>query len=246
MRALSLVSDASPPARRRRRAAAVRLLLLLMLSWLPGSPARAQYTTAEISGVVKDAQGAVIRGATVTATQVASGFNVERVSDAAGRFLLAGLPVGDYVLSVAREGFKTFTERGLVLQVSQKVDIPVTLQVGQVTDAVTVTGMIPLLQTVNAEIDDVIGTRQVVELPLNGRQFLQLSLLSAGAVTPPGGTRGAALEQAGGLPGIAGQRNGHNVYLVDGVSVTDQYFNNLAVSPAVDAIQEFRIDKTMQ
>jgi hypothetical protein len=132
-----------------------------------------------------------------------------------------------------------------VLQVSQKLDLAVTLQVGQVSDAVTVTGGLPLLQTVDAEISDVIGNQQVVELPLNGRQFLQLSLLSAGTVVPPGGTRGAALEQAGSLPGIEGQRNGHNVYLVDGVSVTDQYFNNLAVSPSVDAIEEFKIDKTM-
>jgi hypothetical protein len=132
-----------------------------------------------------------------------------------------------------------------VLQVSQKLDLPVTLHVGPITNAVTVVGEIPLLETVNAEIHDVIDNRQLAELPLNGRQFLQLALLSAGAVVPPGGTRGAALEQAGSLPGIAGQRNGHNVYLVDGVSVTDQYFNNLAVSPSVDAIQEFKIDKTM-
>jgi hypothetical protein len=220
-------------------------MLLLVLSLLPTSAALAQYTTAEISGVVKDTQGAVVPGATVTATHLASGLTVERVSDAAGRFLLPGLPVGIYMLSVARDGFDTFTVRGIVLQVSQKLDIPVTLHVGPLTNAVTVTGEMPLLQTVNAEINDVIGNRQLVELPLNGRQFLQLALLGAGAVVPPGGTRGGALEQAGSLPGIAGQRNGHNVYLVDGVSVIDQYFNNLAVGPSVDAIQEFKIDKTM-
>src|ERR1700676_3296700 len=152
-----LFSHAIRPERRRGRAAPARLMLPLMLSLLPASPVWAQYTSAEISGVVKDAQGAVIPGATVTVTRVASGLKVERVSDAAGRFLLPGLPVGDYVLSVAREGFETFTEPGIVLQVSQKVDLPVTLQVGPVTDAVTVTGKIPLLQTVNADIDDVIG-----------------------------------------------------------------------------------------
>lgn len=221
-------------------------MFILLLLLLPGSPARAaQYTSAEISGVVKDAQGAVIPGATVTATHVATGRKTERVSDAAGRFLLPGLPVGDYVLTVALEGFETFAQRGIVLQVSQQLELPVTLQVGQISNAVTVVGDVPQLQTVNVEISDVIGNQQVAELPLNERQFLQLSLLSAGAVIPPGGTRGAALEQAGGLPGIEGQRNGHNVYLVDGVSVTDQYFNNLAVSPSIEAIEEFKIDKTM-
>jgi hypothetical protein len=212
---------------------------------LTAGTARGQYTTAEISGVVKDAQGAVIPGATVTATHVASGLKVQRVSDAGGRFFLPGLPVGDYILSVALEGFETFTERGLVLQVSQKLELPVTLQVGQITNAVTVIGDMPRLQTAGAEVSDVIDNQQVIGLPLNGRQFLQLALLSAGAVIPPGGTRGAALEQNGSLPGIEGQRNGHNIYLLDGVSVTDEYFNNLAVSPSVDAIEEFKIDKTM-
>src|SRR5579864_3140205 len=165
---------------RRTRAVSAPLTLLLMLSLFPGSPARAQYTTAEISGVVKDAQGAVIAGPAITATHVASGFRADRLSDITGRFLLAGLPLGEYILTVAHLGFDTFTERRLVLQVSQKIDIPVTLQIAQLTNAVTVTGAIPLLQTVNVEIGDDISNQQVVELPLNGRQFLQLSLLSAG------------------------------------------------------------------
>jgi hypothetical protein len=85
----------------------------------------------------------------------------------------------------------------------------------------------------------------VVQLPLNGRQFLQLAQLSDGVVLPPGGTRGAALEQAGSLPAVLGQRSGHNIYLLDGVKVTDEFFNNLVISPSVDAIQEFKIQKTM-
>src|SRR5262249_56233465 len=82
-------------------------------------------------------------------------------------------------------------------------------------------------------------------MPLNGRQFLQLAQLTDGIALPPGGTRGAALEQAGSLPAVYGQRSGHNIYLVDGVKVTDEYFNNLVVSPSLDAIQEFKIEKTM-
>src|SRR5207245_626851 len=102
-----------------------------------------------------------------------------------------------------------------------------------------------LLQTADAEVSDVIDNNKVVELPLNGRQFLQLSRLSDGVVVPPGGTRGGALEQAGALPAVLGQRSGHNIYLLDGVKVTDEYFNNLVISPSVDAIQEFKIQKTM-
>ena len=91
----------------------------------------------------------------------------------------------------------------------------------------------------------IIDNRQVQQLPLNGRQFVQLAQLTDGVTLPPGGTRGAALGQAGPLPNVYGQRGGHNIYLIDGVKVTDEYFNNLVISPSVDAIQEFKIQKTM-
>src|SRR6202011_1926552 len=112
-------------------------------------------------------------------------------------------------------------------------------------DTVTIAGMTPLLQTANAEVADVINNRQVVELPINGRQFVQLAQLTDGIAIPPGGTRGAALGQTGSLPAVYGQRSGHNIYLLDGVKVTDELFNNLVVSPSIDAIQEFKIQKTM-
>ena len=102
-----------------------------------------------------------------------------------------------------------------------------------------------LLQTNTAEISDVIQNRQVVQLPLNGRNFLALAQLSDAVVLPPAGTRGDALQQAGPLPNIGGQRSGHNIYLLDGAKVTDELFNNLVVNPSVDSIQEFKIQKSM-
>ncbi|HUL51091.1 MAG TPA: TonB-dependent receptor [Candidatus Nitrosotalea sp.] len=205
----------------------------------------AQYNTAEISGVVADTQGAVVPGGSVVAVNTASGLRVERVTDAEGRYYIPALPVGEYTISVSLPGFKQFIQRGLVLTVGEKLNFPVTLDVGPITETVTISEEAPLLQTADAEVSDVIENRKVVELPLNGRQFLQLSLLSDGVVIPPGGTRGAALEQAGSLPAVLGQRSGHNIYLLDGVKVTDEYFNNLVISPSLDSIQEFKIDKTM-
>ena len=121
-----------------------------------------------------------------------------------------------------------------------------TLQIGQLTDAVTRDApMRRCCKRSNAEIAEVIDNRQVEQLPLNGRQFIQLAQLTDGVTIPPGGTRGAALGQAGPLPNVYGQRGGHNIYLIDGVKVTDEYFNNLVISPSVDAIQEFKIQKTM-
>jgi hypothetical protein len=219
-------------------------LVFVAVSLLPDS-AIAQTNTAELAGEVRDSQGGVLPGATVTVSHVGSGFRVVRVSDRAGRFFMPGLPVGEYEIVVELQGFRQFTQKGLVLNLGQKIDLPVTLQIGPLSDAVTVTGEVPLLQTANAEVADVIDNRQVVQLPLNGRQFMQLAQLSDGVVVPPGGTRGAALEQAGSLPAVAGQRSGHNIYLIDGVKVTDEFFNNLVISPPVDAIQEFKIQKTM-
>ena len=220
------------------------LLLFVAVSLLAKSSI-AQTNTAEIAGEVRDSQGGVLPGATVTVSHVGSGFRIVRVSDQVGRFFMPGLPVGEYVIVVELEGFRQFTQKGLVLNLGQKVDLPVTLQLGPLSDAVTVTGEVPLLQTANAEVADVIDNQQVVQLPLNGRQFMQLAQLSDGVVAPPGGTRGAALEQAGSLPAVDGQRSGHNIYLLDGVKVTDEFFNNLVISPPVDAIQEFKIQKTM-
>jgi hypothetical protein len=217
----------------------------LTLVVLMASAAPAQTNTAEIEGIVRDPQGAVLAGATVVATHVASGLRVERATDRTGRFFLPALPSGSYDLTVVLSGFAPSTQRGILLTVGQRISLAITLPIGQVSDAVTVTGVTPFLHTANAEISDIIGNRQVAELPLNGRQFLQLAQLSDGVVVPPGGTRGAALEQAGSLPAVDGQRSGHNIYLLDGVKVTDEYFNNLVVSPSVDAIQEFKIQKTM-
>ena len=82
-------------------------------------------------------------------------------------------------------------------------------------------------------------------MPLNGRNFLGLAQLSDAVVIPPGGTRGEALQQAGPLPNVGGQRSGHNIYLLDGTKVTDELFNNLVINPSVDSIQEFKIQKSM-
>jgi hypothetical protein len=170
------------------------LLACLAVSLLPES-AIAQTNTAEIAGEVRDPQGGVLPGATVTVSHVGSGFSVVRVSDQVGRFFMPGLPVGEYAIVVELEGFRQFTQKRLVLTLRQKIDLPVTLQLGPLTDAITVTGEVPLLQTANAEVADVIDNLQVVQLPLDGRQFMQLAQLSDGVVVPPGGTRGAALEQ---------------------------------------------------
>jgi len=228
-----------------RRCVFLQFLLCAAIAAIVSTTAVAQYNTAEISGIVHDRQGGVLPGATITATHLPSGQKTTRTSDGGGRFLLPALTVGPYVVVVELEGFKRVVQEGLVLAVGQRIELPVTLQIGQFTEALTITAPVALLQTSSADVSDVISNRQVVQMPLNGRQFLQLAQLTDGIAVPPGGTRGSALEQAGSLPAVYGQRSGHNIYLLDGVKVTDEYFNNLVVSPSIDSIQEFKIEKTM-
>ena len=132
---------------------------------------------------------------------------------APGCIFLPALPVGDYTVTAELSGFRQFAMSGLTLSVGQKIELPMTLQIGQLSDTVTVVTEAPLLQTANAEIAEIIDNRQVSQLPLNGRQFVQLAQLTDGVTIPPGGTRGAALGQAGPLPNVYGQRGGHNIYL---------------------------------
>ena len=204
-----------------------------------------QTNSGEIGGTVVDESGGVLPGATVIATHGASGFSVARVSDADGRFFMSSLSIGEWVVEVELPGFSRIVQSGLVLEIGLTLDLQFELSLGQVTEEITVTATAPILQSTTAEISDVIENRIVQQIPLNGRQFLQLAQLSDAVVIPPGGTRGAALQQAGPLPNVGGQRAGHNIYLLDGFKVTDELYNNLVINPSVDSIQEFKIQKSM-
>ena len=218
------------------------LVLVLLLG---AAVAHAQTNTAEIAGVVRDTSGAVLPGAVVTATHADSGTVFERVTDTEGRFFLPALRIGSWDLSVALPGFATQEQKGVVLEIGRSLTVEFTLAVQGLEEQVVVQSVVPVLQTTTSEISDVIENREVVQIPLNGRNFLALAQLSDAVVIPPGGTRGEALQQAGPLPNVGGQRSGHNIYLLDGAKVTDELFNNLVINPSVDSIQEFRIQKSM-
>ncbi len=222
--------------------AGVLLAITLLAAW--PSPAAAQTNTGEISGVVRDAQGGVLPGATIVAEQIESGTRIERVTDDRGRYLLPALRVGTYLITTRLPGFRPVVRPSVEVQLGQQLHLDIRLEVGGITEAVTVSAGVALLQSANAEISDVINHQQVVEIPLNGRDFLALAQLTSAVVVPPGGTRGEALQQAGPLPNVGGQRAGHNIYLLDGVKVTDELFNNLVINPSVDSIEEFRIQKS--
>ena len=223
-----------------------RLMLTGLLLLVGAQLASAQTNTAQVSGVVNDSTGGVLPGATVTAVQPATGTVIERVTDGEGRFFLPELRIGNWDITAVLPGFGAQTVPGVVLQIGQTVRLDFVLGLEGLSEQITVAAnAAPLLQSTTAEISDVIGNREVVQIPLSQRNFLALAQLSDSVIIPPGGTRGAALGQTGPLPNIGGQRAGHNIYLLDGGMVTDQLFNNLVLNPSIDLIQEFRLQKSM-
>jgi hypothetical protein len=201
-----------------------------------------QMNTADVTGIVIDPSGGIVPHATVTALQVATQQKYTSVTDNEGQFLLSQLPLGEYTLTVNAPGFKQASKEHMVLHVGDRIRQDFSLAVGASSESVTVEGTGGLLQVESPEIKDVIQEQEVADLPLKGREFLELTILSPGVVNPPGGTRGDSLQQTGKLINILGNRTGHNLFLVDGVSVTDEYFNNVALNPSVDDVKEFNME----
>lgn len=201
--------------------------------------------SAELRGTIADRTGAVLPGVSVTLVQKGSSQERHLLTDSNGNYVFPLLSNGDYLLRAELSGFKLQTRDGITLQVGQRVHIDLSLDVGAISEEVTVTEDVSLMRTTNAEISEVINNQRLADLPLNGRQFVQLTLLSDNVYLTPVGTRGAALAQTGRQVVIAGQRVGHNLYMLDGVSITDQYLNNLVISPSIDALQEFKIQKSI-
>jgi hypothetical protein len=203
-----------------------------------------QMNTGEIAGSVQDPSGAVLPSAALIAEQAETGQKFTAISNNSGEYLFGRLPVGVYSITASAPNFKRSALSKIELHAGERLRYDFTLQVGDAVEELTVQGDPVGLQLDTAEIKEVIGRQQVLALPLKGRQFLDLAMLSEGVVRPPGGTRGDALQQAGTLVNVLGQRSGHNLYLLDGVTVTDEHFNNMVIAPSIDSIEEFNIQKT--
>ena len=197
----------------------------------------AQLGTGTISGTVFDQTGAVLPGANVAVTNAGTGFMRETVSSETGDYRLLGLQPGTYELSVQLSGFSRFVRSGLVLQVDQNPRIDVHLQVGSPTENVLVTAQTPLLQSEQSSVGAVVDERKIVDLPLNGRNFVQLAFMMPGVNT---GDRTDGLGPGGGIS-IAGARPEQNSFLLDGTINSDQFNNNLNFRPSIDIIREFKI-----
>ncbi|HYM13914.1 MAG TPA: TonB-dependent receptor, partial [Bryobacterales bacterium] len=208
--------------------------------------------TAGLTGTVTDASGAVIPGAKVTIIRVDTGTQREGMSNESGRYEFPTLTPGNYNITVQKEGFKQVTQDGIRLEVNQVARIDFALQLGAVTETVEVQAAAPLLESSTSAVGQVIETKAVSDLPLNGRNFAQLAILSPGAIGVgygPSGTIGGGTRPDDTRPGaelmVNGNREMSNNFLLDG---TDDNFRRnalITLRPTVEDIQEFKMQTNL-
>lgn len=206
----------------------------------------AQLPTGEITGTVTDPSGGAIAGAVVTLTHAATNAARTLATNGQGIYDATALPPGVWSVRVTKAGFEAQVQNDIELQVSRVVRIDFTLKVGNVSQTVEVQASSATLDTETATVGTVVETRRIEELPLNGRNYLQLASLTPGA-TQYGPSNFIAQARGGGdrsnfQLNIAGQRLENNHYMLDGVENTDPNYGTYLIQPSVDALQEFKVD----
>jgi hypothetical protein len=216
-----------------------RVPFCLALAFLP---AMAQTTTGSIVGTVTDKTGAVVPGAAVTVTNTDTGGANRTLTDSSGNYVVTTLPVGHYSVAVEATGFKKSVSAGITLNLQDRIGVNVVLELGQITETVEVQGAAPALQTDTSYLGQVVDSQKIVDLPLNGRFFTRLAVLTAGTLPTAPGARD---ERTGGFS-ANGVRPYQNNYLLDGIdnnSLSQDLTNesSFVYGPSPDAIEEFRV-----
>jgi len=226
-----------------RSAFQVLLLTILMLGMVWTANAQ---STATLQGTVTDPAGASVPNARILATNEATGVQSETVSDSAGAYLFPSLSIGNYKVEITASGFQKTVLTGLKLDVASTVTKNVALVLGQSSQTVEVVAVEPLVNTTSNEIGQVINDKTVQQIPLNGRHFTDLSLLTPGTVTPPANGFLSAPLRGQGSFGIntAGQREDTTNWLVNGVNLNDNAQNQITFQPPIDTLAEYKIDNS--
>jgi hypothetical protein len=202
-------------------------------------------TFGQITGHVSDPSGAVVPDATITLTNVATGGVRTTVTTGAGDYTFGAVPPGVYNIQAEHSGFKTATTPNVRLSVQQTIRLDFTLEIGATTQEVTVTAAGALLQAENSSLGTVVENQAISQLPLDGRNYLGLTALSANVNTlsPMAGQAGSRLggDRASQSISVGGQRIMYDRYTLDGVNNTDPDFNTYIVLPSIDALQEFKV-----
>ena len=222
-------------------------LEMILLSLIALSFSHAQVNTGTISGTIKDDSGAAIPNARVTIKSVETGLASSVVSDAIGNYAVPDLQAGHYSIAVSRSGFKTTKLPDVELQVAEHATINPVLQVGSVNEQVVVTSeAVPLMNTDTSSLGEVVDTKAVASMPLNGRSFWQLTQLTPGVSYIDGGqnpsTGGTAIRASVVNVNVNGLSPTWTGWYLDGANVTEFQAGGTIIQPNVDALQEFKVE----
>jgi hypothetical protein len=228
----------------------LHLALVLLVVGLVTSVSAQTSTVGSISGMVRDPQGAAVPRADVVIEEETTGQTRTVKTGEDGTYSAPSIPAGRYKVSVSPQGFKSTVAPGIQVHVSERVVVDLTLEVGQVSEIVTITGAAQLVETESGKVSSLISEKQVQELPLNGRNYAQLALMVPGVspVTQSGAggafaTRGTGLNSGVDMS-VNGNQSNSNMWTVDGVNNMDVGSNRtLLVFPSIDSIQEFRVER---
>ncbi len=218
------------------------VLLLAVMCVASSVPMWAQKDAGSIVGTVKDQTGAIVANAKVTVSDVERGIHLETTTNESGEYVAGPLRVGRYTVTVEHPGFKKSITPPVDLDVQQRIALNVELQVGQISESIEVTAATPLLETETSELGQVVDNKRMANLPLNGRNFAQLALLTAGTAPSEPGAR----DEGGFGFSANGARSLQNNFLLDGVdnnSNLPDLLNetNYVIQPSVEAIEEFKV-----
>src|SRR5262245_47083007 len=196
--------------------------------------------TAQISGTVHDQSDALLPGVEVKVTQTETGLERTVITNETGTYVLPNLPIGPYKLEASLGGFRTFSQTGIVLQVSANPVINIALAVGDVSETVEVQADAALVETRSTGVGQVMDNVRVMELPLNGRQLTQLITLSGAAIG--GAVQNSPRNYPTDIISIGGGSNNGVTFLLDGGIHNDPYGNQTLPLPFPDALQEFKVE----
>src|SRR5437762_1024610 len=217
------------------------LILALAVSTTAGASAWAQ-STAQITGTVKDQTGAVLPGVEVTATQTETGIARSTVTNETGTYVLSNLPIGPYRLEATLPGFRTFVQTGIVLEVNSNPVLNPVLEVGQVSEQVEVQANAALVETRSVGVGQVVENARILDLPLNGRNVIDLIGLAGGTNPAPIANGNSRDAFATASYSVAGGLNTGVTFTLDGAHHQNPADNGYVALPFPDALQEFRVE----
>ncbi len=207
----------------------------------------AQFETAEVLGTVRDNTDAVVADANVTLISQGTGIETKTVTDQAGNYSFFNVKVGSYTITVEHPGFSKFTTEDVRVDVTARQRVDAKLTVGQVTESITVTGAAEVLDTDTSDHSQVINSQQIVELPLNGRDYTSLALLATNVhISPQALSFSPSATPREGAFNVNGMRSTYNNFLLDGIDnnsygTSNQDYSSQVVQPSPDAISEFKV-----